>query len=349
MVSTMKLDPIVTACTSLIFAISMTRRFHLSEAQSFSIDLFHRDFLQFPSLVSSSTSWERVTNALRRSFNRVNTLKQDHMLRLVSTDIFPDKGEYLMKFSISTLPVETLAIADTGSDLTWIRCSHPSSLCFHQKPSRFEPTHSSTYKPISCTSGPCNSFLGSSSCDGFKGICRYTIEYGDGSYSNGYLATETIIGSRYVYLVDFACYKHDPSFLASREAVLQRLETIISPESIAFCSKVMEKSGVSDNVFVYGLKDFPPKSAFDCGRGEAETVITGAMDDLLARTGVNPRNIGVVIVNISLFNPLPSLSAMIVNRYKLREDVMSYNLGGMGCSAGVIAVDLAKRILQVRN
>ncbi|KAK4383620.1 3-ketoacyl-CoA synthase 20 [Sesamum angolense] len=85
----------------------------------------------------------------------------------------------------------------------------------------------------------------------------------------------------------------------------------------------MEKSGVSDDLFVYGCNEFPPESAFDCGLGEAETVISGAV--------------------------VPSLSAMIVNRYKLREDVLSYSLGGMGCSAGVIAVDLAKWLLQVRH
>ena len=36
---------------------------------------------------------------------------------------------------------------------------------------------------------------------------------------------------------------------------------------------------------------------------------------------------------------------MLVNRFKMRADVVSYNLGGMGCSASVIAVDLAKRLL----
>ncbi|MCE0481080.1 hypothetical protein HAX54_038478 [Datura stramonium] len=49
----------------------------------------------------------------------------------------------------------------------------------------------------------------------------------------------------------------------------------------------------------------------------------------------------------TLFNPTPSLSAMIVNHYKLRGNVMSYNLGGMGCSAGLISIDLAKQLLQV--
>ncbi|KAL0339204.1 UNVERIFIED_CONTAM: Aspartic proteinase CDR1 [Sesamum angustifolium] len=211
MVRTMKVDPIVTACTSLIFAISMTRRFHLSEAQGFSIDLLSRDFLQSPSLVSSSMSSERVTNALRRSFNRVNVLTQDYA-RLPSTDVFPDKGEYLMKFSIGTPPVETLAIADTGSDLTWIRCNRPSSLCLHQKAPLFEPTHSSTYKPISCTSSPCNSLLGSAFCDGFKGICRYTAEYGDGSFSNGDLAAETMkLGTVTIPNVTIGCGYHDKS------------------------------------------------------------------------------------------------------------------------------------------
>ncbi|KAL0308791.1 UNVERIFIED_CONTAM: 3-ketoacyl-CoA synthase 20 [Sesamum radiatum] len=163
-----------------------------------------------------------------------------------------------------------------------------------------------------------------------------------------YILTTIMRRPRKVYLVDFACYKHDPSFLISRDSICRRMENVISPESIEFCRKVMEKSGVSDDLFVYGCNDFPQKSAFDCGLGEAETVISGAVGDLLAKTRVNPRDIGVVIVNISTFNPVPSLSAMIVNRYKLREDVLSYSLGGMGCSAGVIAVDLAKWLLQVR-
>lgn len=150
-----------------------------------------------------------------------------------------------------------------------------------------------------------------------------------------------------VYLVDFACYNHDPAFLISRDTIEKKLSSVLSPESLAFSSKVMERSGVSDKAFVYGHHGFPPESTFACAREEAEVVIAGAVDDLLAKTGVAAREIGVVIVNISTFNPVPSLSAMIVNRYKLREDVLSYSLGGMGCSAGLIAVDLAKHLLQV--
>ncbi|KAG6400560.1 hypothetical protein SASPL_137400 [Salvia splendens] len=152
-----------------------------------------------------------------------------------------------------------------------------------------------------------------------------------------------------VYLVDFACYRHDPAFSTARDVITEKMSTLLSPESLSFVTKVMERSGAGDETFVYGLRDFPPKSSFECAREEAEIVLCGAVDDLMAKTGVEAARIGVVVVNVSTFNPVPSLSAMVVNRYKLREDVLTYNLGGMGCSAGLIAVDLAKRLLQVQR
>ncbi len=38
---------------------------------------------------------------------------------------------------------------------------------------------------------------------------------------------------------------------------------------------------------------------------------------------------------------------MIVNHFKMRSNVMTYNLSGMGCSAGVISIGLAQQLLQV--
>lgn len=82
------------------------------------------------------------------------------------------------------------------------------------------------------------------------------------------------------------------------------------------------------------------------GREEAGTVIFGALDELFAKCHIRPKDIGILVVNCSQFNPTPSISAMIINHYKMRGNVLSYNLGGMGCSAGVIAVDLAQDMLQ---
>ena len=80
---------------------------------------------------------------------------------------------------------------------------------------------------------------------------------------------------------------------------------------------------------------------------EAEAVMFGCLDALFESTGIDPhRDVRILIVNCSLFNPTPSLASMIINHYRMREDVKSFNLGGMGCSAGLIAIDLAKDMLQ---
>ena len=76
------------------------------------------------------------------------------------------------------------------------------------------------------------------------------------------------------------------------------------------------------------------------------------VDHLLAVSGSQfsgSAQIDILVVNCSLFNPTPSLSAMIVNHFKFNSNIISYNLSGMGCSAGVIAVGLAKELLQVSN
>ena len=54
-----------------------------------------------------------------------------------------------------------------------------------------------------------------------------------------------------------------------------------------------------------------------------------------------------LIVNCSAFNPTPSLSAAVVNHFKMRQDVRTYNLSGMGCAASVIGIDLAMELLAV--
>jgi 3-ketoacyl-CoA synthase len=82
-------------------------------------------------------------------------------------------------------------------------------------------------------------------------------------------------------------------------------------------------------------------------RWEYEQVAYGAVREVLAKSGVHPRSVGVVITNCSLFNPTPSLSACIMNHFKMPSSTINYSLGGMGCSAGVVAIDLAKQMLQL--
>lgn len=115
-----------------------------------------------------------------------------------------------------------------------------------------------------------------------------------------------------------------------------------------FQKRILNSSGIGDETYI-------PKSVIMSndntatmkeGRAEASTVMFGALDELFEKTRLRPKDVGVLVVNCSIFNPTPSLSAMIINHYKMRGNILSYNLGGMGCSAGIIAVDLARDMLQ---
>ncbi|THU57273.1 hypothetical protein C4D60_Mb03t01780 [Musa balbisiana] len=177
---------------------------------------------------------------------------------------------------------------------------------------------------------------------------------------------------RPIYLVDFACYRPSDDLkvrsrclpwtavcgleltwrcvcqVSNEEFVeLARKSGKFDEESLAFQSRILKNSGIGDESYV-------PRSIFspgNCatmkeGRAEASMAMFGALDELFEKCRVRPKDVGVLVVNCSLFNPTPSLSAMIVNHYKMRGNILSYNLGGMGCSAGVVALDLARDMLQ---
>ncbi|CAH9145785.1 unnamed protein product [Cuscuta epithymum] len=155
---------------------------------------------------------------------------------------------------------------------------------------------------------------------------------------------------RKVYLVDFACYKPPPEVMCPKQLFMDRSKQadVFTEENLSFQKKILERSGLGEKTyFPEALLRLPPSPSMAEARKEAEMVMFGAIDELLAKTGVNAKDIGILVVNCSLFNPTPSLSAMIVNHYKLRGNIQSYNLGGMGCSAGLISIHLAKQLLQV--
>jgi 3-ketoacyl-CoA synthase len=90
-----------------------------------------------------------------------------------------------------------------------------------------------------------------------------------------------------------------------------------------------------------------PYCSLDDARTEAELVVFSTIDDLLTKTCISVDAIDVLITNCSVFCPEPSIADKIVNRYMLQSNIRVINLSGMGCSAGVTAVGLARNILQV--
>ncbi|MQL90946.1 hypothetical protein Taro_023548 [Colocasia esculenta] len=152
-----------------------------------------------------------------------------------------------------------------------------------------------------------------------------------------------------VYLVDFACYKPGDELKISNEKFVEMTESTgsFSEENLGFQTRITGRSGLGDETYLpSGIQARPPNLSMVEARMEAESVMFGALDALFKKTGVDPADIGILVVNCSLFNPTPSLASMIVNHYKMRADIKSFNLGGMGCSAGLISIDLARHLLQ---
>ncbi|KAL6965682.1 very-long-chain 3-oxoacyl-CoA synthase [Sarracenia purpurea var. burkii] len=154
---------------------------------------------------------------------------------------------------------------------------------------------------------------------------------------------------RSIYLIDFACYKPHDDLKVSKERFIElaRKSGKFDEASLEFQKRIVGSSGIGDETYVpKSIASSENTSTMKEGRAEASMVMFGALDELFEKTHIRPKDVGVLVVNCSIFNPTPSLSAMIINHYKMRGNILSFNLGGMGCSAGIIALDLARDMLQ---
>jgi len=123
-------------------------------------------------------------------------------------------------------------------------------------------------------------------------------------------------------------------------------------ESLDFQRRLLDRSGTGPTTHwppgTTRSIDGKSKAVTDMceARREAEAIVFPLVRQILEKTGVSPQSVDFVIINCSLFCPTPSLCAMVCNEFRFRENVRTYNLGGMGCSANVISVDLAEQLLQ---
>ncbi|GLT95163.1 hypothetical protein SLE2022_128600 [Rubroshorea leprosula] len=169
---------LVSFCSLFLTLIISTAT--AAKAGGFSVELIHRD--------SPKSPFYNTSEAYR--FNPPSISKISF-----KSSIIANNNEFLMKISLGTPPSPILAVMDTGSDLVWTQCQ-PCSHCYMQDGPLFNPSSSSTYRTLSCSSRQCHIVEGTVCSSEMESICHYTVTYGDQSFTSGDLAVDTItIGS----------------------------------------------------------------------------------------------------------------------------------------------------------
>ncbi|CAH2073187.1 unnamed protein product [Thlaspi arvense] len=165
-----------------------------------------------------------IDEILRHDQARVNSIHSklskkatdgDGVTQSQSTDL-PAKngrtlgsGNYVVTVGIGTPKHDLSLVFDTGSDLTWTQCEPCRGSCYPQKEPIFNPSSSSSYSNISCSSPVCASRTSEgllSRCSASPN-CLYGIRYGDGSTTTGFFSTEkfTLTPSDVFDGVNFGC------------------------------------------------------------------------------------------------------------------------------------------------
>ncbi|KAL6845412.1 hypothetical protein ACP4OV_024907 [Aristida adscensionis] len=124
----------------------------------------------------------------------------------LSSGAYTGTGQYFVRFRVGTPAQPFLLVADTGSDLTWVKCHRPassdaggandsaSSYSLAASPPRvFRPEKSRTWAPIPCSSDTCRVSLPFSlaSCPTPRTACAYDYRYKDGSAARGTVGTDS--------------------------------------------------------------------------------------------------------------------------------------------------------------
>ncbi|KAK2644881.1 hypothetical protein Ddye_020076 [Dipteronia dyeriana] len=155
-----------------------------------------------------------------------------------------------------------------------------------------------------------------------------------------------------VYLVDFTCYLPADSLRTPISNFIEHVErcNIFNRESIDFQVKVCERSGIGDEACVPScIHELPPETTLNGSREETTQVLFAVVNDLLSKHNINPKSIDILVSNCSLFCPSPSITSMIINKFGFRSNIKSISLSGMGCSAGILSISLAKDLLKVHK
>ncbi|KAK3206169.1 hypothetical protein Dsin_020215 [Dipteronia sinensis] len=155
------------------------------------------------------------------------------------------------------------------------------------------------------------------------------------------------------YIIDYQGYKPTDDRKVSTE---MSGELIVRNKNLGlneyqFLLKAIVSSGIGEETYAPRVMFSSSPRGYENptlqdGILEMDEFFQDSIEKLLSRSGVSPREIDILVVNISMLAVVPSLSARIINQYKMREDIKVFSLTGMGCSASLISVDIVQNIFK---
>lgn len=155
------------------------------------------------------------------------------------------------------------------------------------------------------------------------------------------------------YMLHYECFKPPEDRRLSTEtcASIVFRNKRLGIEEFRYLLKTIVSSGIGESTYspknVLEGREVCPSLADSLE--EMDEIIFDTLDNLFDRTGFNPSDIDILVVNVSLLATNPSLTSRVVNRYKMRPDIKTYNVTGMGCSASIIAIDLVHHLFKVHK
>ncbi|KAM3355880.1 3-ketoacyl-CoA synthase 8-like [Capsicum galapagoense] len=121
-------------------------------------------------------------------------------------------------------------------------------------------------------------------------------------------------------------------------------------ETLVFMDRILQRCSLGYNTYISKvLLKKPTDMSAEAAIEEVERAVFGVIDELLMKTGVQCENISILVTVCGVFNIMPSLSSVIVRRYNLRHEHRTYNITGMECTAGLLALGLVQNLLKIHG
>ncbi|CAH8382585.1 unnamed protein product [Eruca vesicaria subsp. sativa] len=152
------------------------------------------------------------------------------------------------------------------------------------------------------------------------------------------------------YILDYQCHKPSDDRMVSTHfsgEIIHRNKNL-GLEEYKFLLKAIVSSGIGEQTYAPRLvfEGREERPTLQDGISEMEEFYIDTIGKIMERQHISPKEVDILVVNVSMLTSVPSLPSRIINHYKMREDIKVFNVTGMGCSASLISVDIVKNIFK---